>query len=82
MGESTLYLSGHYRPDSMESENKKMASFVIAIEVNFGEGVYEFEGAVKQLNGELLEQFNKISLGSIVFNEITNAVILERVEAK
>ena len=53
-----------------------MAKYAVTIAVNFG-NAYDFDGAELQLNKELIEQLNKISLGSVIFNEITNAVAIK-----
>ena len=53
-----------------------MAKYAVTLAVDFG-NAYDFEGAELQLNQELLEQLSKISLGSVIFDEITNAVTLK-----
>jgi hypothetical protein len=53
-----------------------MAKYAVTIAVDFG-NAYDFDGAELQLNEELIEQLSKISLGSVIFNEITNAVFIK-----
>jgi len=53
-----------------------MAKYAVTIAVDFG-NAYDFDGAELQLNEELIEQLSKISLGSVIFNEITNAVAIK-----
>ena len=53
-----------------------MAKYAVTIAVDFG-NAYDFIGAELQLNAELIEQLSKIDLGSLIFNEITNAVAIK-----
>ena len=53
-----------------------MAKYAVTIAIDFG-NAYDFDGAELQLNKELVEQLSKISLGSVIFNEITNAVAIK-----
>jgi hypothetical protein len=61
---------------SSQDKGDEMAKYAVTIAVDFG-NAYDFDGAELQLNEELIEQLSKISLGSVIFNEITNAVAIK-----